>query len=65
MSLQNNTTELQAILDAVNALPEAGGGGGEVNTGVCTVTIVPPLKSTYIVCFETVSMGEIEYMVIK
>lgn len=27
MSIQNNTTELQAILDAVNSLPEAGGGG--------------------------------------
>ena len=30
--LENNTTELQAILDAVNALPEAGGGGGGGST---------------------------------
>lgn len=31
MSLPSNTTELQAILDAVNALPEAGSGGSTEN----------------------------------
>lgn len=36
MSIKQNTTDLQAILDAVNALPEAGSSGA-VET--CTVTI--------------------------
>lgn len=36
MSIQNNTTELQAILAAVNALPASGSGGG-IET--CTVVI--------------------------
>lgn len=37
--LENNTTELQAILDAVNALPEAGGsGGGGKKTVTVTIT---------------------------
>lgn len=34
--IEQNTTDLQAILAAVNSLPEAGGGGGSVET--CTVT---------------------------
>lgn len=34
--LQNEQTELQSLLDAVNALPDAGGGGASVET--CTVT---------------------------
>ena len=37
MSLTTNTASLQAILDTVNALPEAGSGGAVVET--CTVTI--------------------------
>ena len=42
--LQSNNTDLQAILDTINALPEAGSsGGGSVET--CTVTIT---SSTYI-----------------
>lgn len=39
-NLSKNTTDLQAILDAVNALPDAGGGsggGGSVET--CDVTV--------------------------
>lgn len=35
--LTTNTADLQAILDKVNALPNAGSGGGSVET--CTVTI--------------------------
>lgn len=35
--LETNTTDLQAILAQVNALPDAGSGGGGVET--CTVTI--------------------------
>lgn len=30
--LQSNNTDLQAILATINALPEAGGGGGSVET---------------------------------
>ena len=43
MSLQNNTSELRNILTAVNALPEAGEGGGNVET--CTVTIVDSIQA--------------------
>lgn len=38
MSLQDNTLDLQAILAAVNALPEAGGGGSQIVTGSFTPT---------------------------
>lgn len=37
--LTNNTTNLQAILDAVNALPEAGSGGGGASVETCSVTL--------------------------
>lgn len=40
--LTNNTTTLQTILDTINALPEAGGGGG-VDTG--TIVGVTSLKA--------------------
>ena len=39
--LQNNTTELQSILDAVNALPEAGSGGGGADLSEATATDNP------------------------
>ena len=34
--LTNNTTALQAILEAINALPEAGGGGLKMASGTVT-----------------------------
>lgn len=37
--LQSNNAELQEILDAVNDLPDAGGGGGGVET--CTIILRP------------------------
>ena len=37
--LQNNNIDLQAILDSVNSLPEAGGGGGVQVSSVVKVTI--------------------------
>lgn len=41
--LQSNNTELQAILDAVNALPEAGtGGGGSVEAVNINVMAAAP-----------------------
>lgn len=41
--LQQNNTELQSILAAVNALPEAGGGtGGGESVGTCAVTLIMP-----------------------
>ena len=43
--IENNTTELQAILDTVNSLPSASGGSNET----CQVTINFPVKSGYIV----------------
>ena len=39
--LSNNTTALQAILEAVNALPEAGGGEWEFKTANGSTTITP------------------------
>lgn len=38
--LTANTTSLQAILDAVNALPEAGGGGFRIVTGEVNIAKV-------------------------
>lgn len=35
--LQTNNTNLQALIDKANALPDAGGSGGSVET--CTVTV--------------------------
>lgn len=37
-NLANNTSELRDILEAVNALPEAGGGGGITPTGTKQIT---------------------------
>lgn len=39
MSIQDNTTALQEILETVNALPEAGSGGASVETCDITITI--------------------------
>lgn len=47
--LSINNSDLQEILDAVNALPEAGGGGGGSSVETCTVTIEtngPPAPGT-------------------
>lgn len=44
--LNNNTTALQEILATVNALPEAGGSGGSVETCTVTLTIAPGSTST-------------------
>lgn len=49
-NLSKNTTDLQAILAAVNALPEAGSGGG-ASVETCTVTIsVETTNAQYIAC---------------
>lgn len=39
--LENNTTGLEALLDMVNALPNAGSGGGESELKVATGTFTP------------------------
>lgn len=40
MSIKNNTTNLQSLLEQVNNLPEAGSGGGDgANIETCTFTI--------------------------
>ena len=38
--IKNNTSGLQAILDAVNELPNAGSGGGGGSAEPCTVNVV-------------------------
>ena len=43
--LQSNNTDLQAILDTVNALPEAGGSGGGNNSGEWI--LITSLPTTY------------------
>ena len=40
--LQANNTNLQALIDKANALPEAGSGGGSVET--CTVTMTTGIE---------------------
>lgn len=43
--LQTNNTNLQALINKANALPEAGGGGG-AGVETCTVNIKPMTTST-------------------
>lgn len=48
--LQTNNTNLQELINKANALPDAGGGGGSVES--CTITITPyimlaPTSPTY------------------
>lgn len=42
MAISDNTTTLQAILDSVNALPDAGGGSGGGSVETCTILIYYP-----------------------
>lgn len=56
MSLTTNTTSLQSILDAVNELPNAGGGGA-VSIPTCTVAITSTtgslvMETTYTQVFD-------------
>ena len=44
--LSNNTTALRALLEAVEALPEAGGGGGLTQKAEGTVAAASSAKST-------------------
>ena len=48
--IEQNTTDLQAILDAVNALPEAGSGSGGGSVETCTLEIIAdaPVMTTKI-----------------
>lgn len=41
MSLTDNKAKIQALIDGINALPEAGSGGGG-NAGTCMVTVACP-----------------------
>lgn len=43
--LTTNTTDLQAILDKVNALPDAGSGGG-ASVETCSVRVSPDTDAT-------------------
>ena len=47
-NLESNTTGLEEILQAVNDLPQAGSGGGNVDDGVLPIgyTLVPSIKFT-------------------
>lgn len=47
MALTDNTATMQAILAAVNALPEAGGGGGGRSIETCTITITHTYAQLY------------------
>lgn len=42
MSLAGNTEKLNSLIAAINALPEAGSGGGGAALGTCTVTVRGP-----------------------
>lgn len=51
--LSTNTTGLQAILAQVNALPDAGGGGGDASVETCTVSLFDG-TGLYAVAYTTV-----------
>lgn len=55
--LQANNTDLQDILDTINALPESGG-GGDVKT--CTVTITVRRRSVYGLSYTAYSDGDFQ-----
>ena len=48
--IEQNTTDLQAILDAVNNLPDASGGGANVET--CTVILSANAENYWATCYE-------------
>ena len=50
--LNQNTSTLEEILDAVNNLPEAGGGGGG-SVETCLVTVTEKMAFEYPTCFYT------------
>lgn len=58
-TLQSNNTDLQAILNTINELPSAGGGGGSIET--CTVEIVAdgPARDTIIYWVD--GNGDLQY----
>lgn len=66
--LDANTTNLQSILDAINALPEAGIGGGGGSVETCTVTITqewgmnddPDFLHLYVPYYNVQSDGSIQ-----
>lgn len=56
-NLSKNTTDLQAILAAVNALPDAGGGSGGASVETCSVTLTcsdgnATVLAYYYLCYE-------------
>ena len=53
-----NNTDLQSILDAVNALPEAGSGGG-VSIETCTVTVTTNAFNIKTILYSTLVDGKI------
>ena len=48
MSIKNNITSLQSILDKVNALPEAGGESGSTSYNTCIVEVTTNIRSAAI-----------------
>lgn len=53
--LQSNNTDLQAILNTINELPSAGGGGGSV--GTCTINVSGNYDQTDIAAYTAYSNG--------
>lgn len=60
--LQSNNTNLQGILDSVNALPEASGGGASVETCTVTVTLskTTTLPAGFRIYYTALSGGEMK-----
>ena len=68
--LQTNNTNLQALINKANSLPDAGSGGSGGSVETCTVTIMPCGGSTiYYVyngqCISEATSGTIELTVTK
>ena len=65
--LQTNNTNLQALIDKANALPEAGSGGGGVETCTVTLTVTTGIArygaTKYVdgilTCENSISMGAV------
>lgn len=56
--LQTNNTNLQALIDKANALPDAGGSGGGASVETCTVTVTPSYVELFDLTYTAINSDE-------
>ena len=62
-TLENNTSAINKILNTINNLPDAAGGGGSVETCTVTITCSQAMMMYADVSYTTVnSEGDVEYL---